>query len=90
MWPLGCHSGVVNVEARPIDTAVFTRRCVLARLRELTLDKFKEMVSQNAAALLVLLPKDLESLEQQDKEVHIHIILILKTCMWFIYIPAVV
>ena len=66
----GCHSGTVNVEARPIDTAVYTRRCVLARLRELTVDKFKDMVSQNAAALLVLLPQDLNALEQQDREVH--------------------
>ena len=65
----GCRSALVNVEARSIDARVYTRRCVISRLNELTVDKFKEMVSQNAGALLVLLPTQLNNLSQEDKQV---------------------
>ena len=65
----GCRNALVNVEARSIDARVYTRRCVISRLSELTVDKFKEMVNQNAGALLVLLPAQLNNLSQQDKQV---------------------
>ena len=66
----------MNVEARPIDASVVTRRCVLAKLRELTLDKYKDLLSQSAGGLLVLLPENLSALPQKEAEVCITIIII--------------
>lgn len=59
---------MVNVEARPIDSAVYTRRCVLGRLKDITMAKVKELVSQNAVALVVVLPDDLQALTEEEKE----------------------
>ena len=60
---------MVGVEARGIDSKVYTRRCIMSRLAELSADKFRDMVSQNAGALLVLLPKQLHQLSPEDKQV---------------------
>jgi len=59
----------VNVEARLIDSVGFTRKCVIAKLRELTIDKYKSLVQSNAAGLLVILPHDTHSMSDEDKEV---------------------
>jgi hypothetical protein len=65
----GCRSAVVSVEARAIDSRVYTRRCIMSRLAELSAEKFRDMVSQNAGALLVLLPTQLHQLSPADKQV---------------------
>lgn len=67
--PLGCRNALVNVEAHPIDANVLTRRCVIAKMKEVTLDKYRDMMLQNAGALLVLLPENLAELDKEDKEV---------------------
>ncbi|ELU15334.1 hypothetical protein CAPTEDRAFT_157684 [Capitella teleta] len=64
----GCHSGLVNVEARPIESNSYTRRCVIARLKDVTMVKYREMLIQNAAALLVALPEDLQDLTDRERE----------------------
>lgn len=66
---VGCKNALVNVEARPIDAQVLTRRCSIAKLREFTIDKFKEMASQNAGGLLILLPQNFDELSVEDKKV---------------------
>ncbi|XP_025076679.1 nicalin-1-like [Pomacea canaliculata] len=64
----GCKSSLVNVEARPIDSKMLTRRCVVARLRDVTVPKFRDLMAQNAGALLVLLPKTFLDLTAEEEE----------------------
>lgn len=66
---VGCKSSLVNVEARPIDSKMLTRRCVVARLRDVTVPKFRDLMAQNAGALLVLLPKTFLDLTAEEEEV---------------------
>lgn len=56
---------------------MLTRRCVVTRLSDLTIERFKEAVqSLGAAAMLILLPKNtsVASLEQ----IEVHVITLLK------------
>ena len=62
---------MVNVEARSLDAKVVTRRCVLAKLKELTIEKYREIISQSAGGLLVLLPNNLAALSKEENEVRI-------------------
>ncbi|XP_070210935.1 BOS complex subunit NCLN-like [Littorina saxatilis] len=64
----GCKNALVNMEARPIDSKMLTRRCVVARLRDVTMPKFRDLVTNNAGALLVLLPQDLSKLSAEERE----------------------
>ena len=57
------------MEARPIDSKMLTRRCVVARLQDVTMPKFRDLMSNNAGALLVLLPQDLSQLSPEEREV---------------------
>ncbi|XP_077869611.1 BOS complex subunit NCLN-like isoform X2 [Saccoglossus kowalevskii] len=54
------------MEARPIDSAVATRRCVITRLTELTMDRYRELLEQAAGALLVLIPSSLSSMSENE------------------------
>ena len=66
---IGCRNSLVNVEARAIEAQMYTRRCVITKLQDLAMDKYREIVSQNAGALLVLLPQNLTELPNIVKEV---------------------
>lgn len=57
------------MEARSIDAKMVTRRCLVARLRDVTMAKYHDLISQNAGALLILLPVNLTELSSEDKEV---------------------
>lgn len=59
------------MEARPLTSDMLTRRCVVTRLSDLTIDKFKDAVQTlGAGAVLILLPKNISvaSLEQLEVE----------------------
>eukprot|EP00057_Strongylocentrotus_purpuratus_P017037 XP_011671511.1 PREDICTED: nicalin-1 [Strongylocentrotus purpuratus] len=60
----GCRNTLVNLEARPISAKMVTRRCVLAKLSEMTADRYKELKEQGAGALVILLPESLNSSPQ--------------------------
>ncbi|XP_031572437.1 nicalin-1-like [Actinia tenebrosa] len=64
----GSRSALVNMEARPMSSEVLTRRCVVIKLSELTIDHFKEVIDKGAGALLILLPRHLSNLTQQEIE----------------------
>ncbi|KAK2164437.1 hypothetical protein LSH36_63g03013 [Paralvinella palmiformis] len=64
----GCRNALVNVEARPLDTTSFTRRCLVTKLMEFTTEKYKELITQNAGGVLILLPDNLTSLKPEEKE----------------------
>lgn len=60
------------MEARPLTSDMLTRRCVVTRLSDLTIDKFKDAVQTlGAGAVLILLPKNISvaSLEQLEVEI---------------------
>lgn len=64
------------MEARPLTSDMLTRRCVVTRLSDLTIDKFKDAVQTlGAGAVLILLPKNtsVASLEQLEVEILIRV-----------------
>ena len=67
---LGSQSSVINVEARPVDASSVIRKCVVSKLADFTIEKYKDIVSNNAAGLLIILPKDLDSFSQEEKLVN--------------------
>ncbi|CAH3192232.1 unnamed protein product [Porites evermanni] len=67
---VGSRSSLVNMEARPLTSDMLTRRCVVTRLSDLTIERFKEAVQTlGAGAILILLPKNtsIAALEQKEK-----------------------
>ncbi|XP_048731997.1 BOS complex subunit ncln-like [Ostrea edulis] len=64
----GCRSSPVNMEARPIDAKMITRRCIVARLQEVSISKYRDLIQENVGALLVLLPSNLSSISKEDKQ----------------------
>ncbi|XP_054707763.1 BOS complex subunit ncln-like [Uloborus diversus] len=60
--PHGCRSSVLNMEAKTLYTTPYTRRCVVARLSELTFAHYQDVINQNAGGLLILIPRNLSSL----------------------------
>ncbi|XP_045114699.1 nicalin-like [Portunus trituberculatus] len=61
----GSRSSLVNVEARSLDAGSVGRRCVLARLVDLTPSHYHRLVTQGAAALLILLPANITALTEE-------------------------
>ena len=66
---VGCRSALVNVEAQPVGASSYLRKCVVAKIKELTIDKVKDAVQQNAGGLLVVIPQELDKLSDPEKEV---------------------
>ncbi|XP_076330796.1 BOS complex subunit ncln isoform X1 [Tachypleus tridentatus] len=66
--PHGCRSAAVNMEARTLGSQTYTRRCVIAWLRDLTHAHFEEIVQQGAGGLLALLPTNFSSLKPEEKQ----------------------
>ncbi|KAJ8883361.1 hypothetical protein PR048_015204 [Dryococelus australis] len=64
----GCRSAAVNLEARSAVGWGTSRHCVVARLEDITSDKFREIRSR-AGALLIILPRNLFFLSQEEKQV---------------------
>lgn len=64
----GCRSSFVNMEARSVDAKMLTRRCIVVRLREITVPKYRDLMSQNVGALLILLPDNFKNISIDDRE----------------------
>ncbi|XP_058487987.1 nicalin-1-like [Solea solea] len=58
----GCHGAIVVAEARSADEPVLTRRCVIMKVPDFTTEKYLEAQKQNAAAILILVPKNTSSI----------------------------
>ena len=68
----GSRSSLVNMEARPLTSDMLTRRCVVTRLSDLTIERFKEAVQTlGAGAILILLPKNTSIAALEQKEVNL-------------------
>ena len=65
----GSRNSLVNMEARPLDAKMVTRRCIVTRLKEMTGAKYRELIEQKAGGLIILLPLNLSSLCPEDKQV---------------------
>lgn len=63
----GCRASSFSLEAKSIKTWKTNRHCVLTRLKDLSSETFID-ITQQAGALLVMLPKDMESLTNEEKE----------------------
>lgn len=58
-------------EARSADEPVLTRRCVIMRVPDFTTEKYLEAQRQNAAAILILLPKNISSIPDETLQVSV-------------------
>ncbi|XP_070706275.1 BOS complex subunit ncln [Pempheris klunzingeri] len=58
----GCRGAIVVAEARSADEPVLTRRCVIMKVQDFTTEKYLQAQRQNAAAILILLPKNISSI----------------------------
>ncbi|XP_063810568.1 BOS complex subunit NCLN-like [Pseudophryne corroboree] len=54
--PHGCRAVQVNAESRTLDAEMLTRRCVIMRLTDFSMEKWTRILSQSAAAVLILVP----------------------------------
>ncbi|XP_063434320.1 BOS complex subunit ncln-like [Mytilus trossulus] len=64
----GCQAAQVNMEARPIDAKMITRRCIVTKMKEFTMAKYRDLIQENAGALLIILPRNLTSLSDDDRQ----------------------
>lgn len=64
----GCRNSLVNVEARTLEAGSYTRRCILAPLAELTPSKYRDVVSQGAGGLLVMVPANLSQMTEESRQ----------------------
>ena len=73
---LGSQSNQIKMEARTIDAkpAALSRRCVLVKLKDFTLERYRYLVSQYVGAIIALLPTQFD---QDDKLVKFDLIYLL-------------
>lgn len=64
----GCRSAPVNLEARSLSGWSTSRHCIVARLQDITIDHFRE-IRAKAGALLVVLPKPMDDMSSEEKQV---------------------
>lgn len=70
--PHGCRSAGVHLEGRSLSAWSTARHCVVARLQDISIDQFMEIKSK-AGALLLVLPKNITTLNDKDRE-HIQLL----------------
>lgn len=65
----GCRAAIVVAEARSAEEPVLTRRCVIMKVQDFTTEKYREAQRQNAAAILILLPRNISSIPHDTMQV---------------------
>ncbi|MFT7798825.1 nicalin-1-like [Arapaima gigas] len=55
----GCRGALVVAEVRTAEDPALTRHCVVMKILDFTTDTYQEVLKQNAAAVLILLPTNL-------------------------------
>ncbi|XP_022532237.1 nicalin-1-like [Astyanax mexicanus] len=61
----GCRGAIVVAEARAADDSILTRRCVIMKLPDFTVERYLEARRQNAAAILILLPHNISGVPEE-------------------------
>ncbi|CAL1531840.1 unnamed protein product [Lymnaea stagnalis] len=64
----GSKNSIINMEARSVNSKMLTRRCAVAKLQDVTMPKYRDLMTQNAASLLIILPKNLNNLSLDEKQ----------------------
>ena len=67
----GSRSASVNLEARSISSSNLARRCAVAKMSELSVDRLKSKINEGLNALLVLLPHDYPDIAEEERNVSI-------------------
>nr|CBN81133.1 Nicalin-1 [Dicentrarchus labrax] len=62
----GCRGAIVVAEARAADEPVLNRRCVIMKVMDFTTEKYLEAQRQSAAAIMILLPKNISSVPHDN------------------------
>lgn len=57
-------------EARSADEPVLTRRCVIMKVPDFNTERYLEAQRQNAAAIMILLPKNISSISHETVQVY--------------------
>ncbi|KAL1110497.1 hypothetical protein AAG570_008025 [Ranatra chinensis] len=63
----GCRSTHINLEARSLSNWSTQRHCVITRFEDITLKMLSD-IKQYAGGLLIILPRDVTVLSQQEKQ----------------------
>lgn len=64
----GSRGAAVNLEGRSISTWSTPRHCIVTRLKDLTIDMYRNVRSK-AGALIVELPESVSNITQEEKQV---------------------
>ena len=64
--PFGSRSSEINNEVRTLNSESYQKKCVLLRLFDFTIEKYRSLVSQSIVAIVVILP---QFYEKNDIEV---------------------
>ena len=64
-WVIGSRSAVVNMDARGAGSLMLNRKCVLMKWTDLSIEVFKDVLQRGAGALLILLPPDWSTVDNQ-------------------------
>ncbi|KAK6188823.1 hypothetical protein SNE40_004921 [Patella caerulea] len=64
----GAKNFLINMEARPVGSSSVTRKCIVARLEEVTLSAYRDWASQNAGGLIILIPENIQQLSPEQKK----------------------
>ncbi len=62
----GSRATLINAEAKTISSDLLARKCILIKLKDLTLDRFSNLVAQHVSGIIVILPQKYDDV---DKEV---------------------
>lgn len=65
----GSRSALVNMEARGEEASMLNRKCVVVWWKELSSEKFLDLIQRGAGALLVLLPHTNASIDEDTLKV---------------------
>ena len=60
---VGSRSALVNMEAKGVDANMLNRRCVFIRWTELSLEKFLNLIERGAGSMVILLPPNMQEVE---------------------------
>lgn len=61
------------MEARPLSASKVPRRCLIAKLSELSAERYQELVSESAGALVVLIPQNFSAMPQEGLKVSVRL-----------------
>ena len=65
----GSRSALVNMEARGETATLLNRKCIIIRWSDLGSDKFLDLIHRGAGAMLILLPREMDHVEESIMKV---------------------